>query len=101
MIQYTIELSHEAETDIEEVYQYIAYDIMAPQTAIDYYIGIFDMIAKLTYLGDVFAVSQRDYVQARWGPDARTIVYKNMTIIYNLVGNTALVRRVIASSMVL
>jgi plasmid stabilization system protein ParE len=101
MVQYTIHLSTEAEADMNEVYQFIAYEIMAPQTAIDYYIGIHDTIRKLSYIGDSLAIHPRDYVQSRWGPEARTLSYKNMTIIYNIIGDVVLVRRVIASSMVL
>jgi plasmid stabilization system protein ParE len=101
MKQYAISVSNEADSDIDAVYDYIASELMAPQTAIDYRNGIHDTIAKLIYLGGILAINSRDYVQAHWGPDARTISYKNMTIIYNLIGDTVLVRRVIASSMVL
>ncbi|GHT23713.1 hypothetical protein FACS189430_07430 [Bacteroidia bacterium] len=101
MPPYLINISAEARRDILDTYKYIAHVLFEPDTADKYQKGILDCIAKLAFHGGAFAISQRAYVQYCWGPEARTISYKNMTIVYNLIGNMVLVRRVIASSMVL
>ncbi|MDR1719871.1 MAG: hypothetical protein LBR67_07135 [Dysgonamonadaceae bacterium] len=58
MKQYGIQISPEAAKDIERVYIYIAYEILAPQTAVEYYMGIFRTIRRLSTVGASFAVSQ-------------------------------------------
>jgi hypothetical protein len=35
-----------------------------------------------------------------YGPEARTITYKKMTIVYNVSGDYIIVRRVVAGSLI-
>jgi plasmid stabilization system protein ParE len=101
MPKFIINISAEARNDIQDTYRYIAYVVFEPDTAETYQDGILDTINSLADTADIFAISQRDYVQKHWGPDAHTITYKKMTVIYNIIDKVVLVRRVIASRMVL
>ncbi|GHT42413.1 hypothetical protein FACS189437_10320 [Bacteroidia bacterium] len=101
MINYTIYLSPEAENDIYAVYDYIAYTIIAPKTAIDYRNGIYNCIRKLSTYGGSIAINQREYLRKKYGSKVRTIDYKKMTIVFNVMNDIILIRRVIASSSVL
>ena len=93
-------ITPEAEDDIVELCNYIAFDVMAHNTAIRYYIGIYDTIKKLSVVGAMLPVSQQRYLRKRYGEDVRTISYKNTTIVYNIIGNVVYVRRVTASSLI-
>jgi plasmid stabilization system protein ParE len=99
-ITYSVIISPAAEADIDDVYNYITFEAMAPETAIQYYFGIYDAIKHLSVVGAVLPVSQRPYLRKRYGMDVRTVNYKKMTIIYNIVGNVAYVQRVMASSLI-
>jgi hypothetical protein len=55
---------------------------------------------KLSLLPDLFATSQNEYVQKLYGPGARTVHYKKMTIVYSIVGDMVLIRRIIPGSTI-
>ena len=93
-------ISEDARADIDKVVNYIAFEVMNEDAAVAYRNGIIDTIAKLSYLGELLAYSQQPYIQKRFGMFARTIVYKKMTIIYNVINGVAYVRRVIPSKMI-
>jgi len=44
--------------------------------------------------------SQQPYIQKHFGMFARTVTYKKMTIVYNVLNSVAYVRRVIPSKMI-
>jgi len=48
----------------------------------------------------MLAYSQQPYIQKHFGMFARTITYKKMTIVYNVLNGVAYVRRVIPSKMI-
>jgi plasmid stabilization system protein ParE len=98
---YTIQISPEVDKDIDNVYNYIAHKLMAPMTAIAYRNGIYDTIKRLETIGGVLAINQRKHLQRNYGPGARTITYKRMIIVFNVIDNVILIRRVIAGQMVL
>ena len=100
MPNYAIEFSLTAKDDINDTYNYIAYVLFEPLTAEKYIEGLYKAIGKLKIYGGSIAPSRRASVQKRYGPNARTIIYKKMTIIFNLKGNMILIRRVIASSLI-
>jgi plasmid stabilization system protein ParE len=90
----------EAETDIDDIFRYITFRLMAPETAIKYKDGIIHEIYKLTFTGDIYPISRHESIQRRYGPDARTATYKKMTIIFNVMDDIVLVRRVMAGSLI-
>jgi plasmid stabilization system protein ParE len=95
MPQYTIYYTSKAKTEIAALRHYIVDELMTPLIADKYIDGILDKINSLTDIADIFAPSQLEYLQQRYGYDVRTITYKKMTIVYNIV------RRVMASSLIL
>ena len=97
---YIVRLLPRAYNDIEALYLYIAEEVFSPIAADKYVDGIYNKINSLSILGGSYAISQRQYIQNLYGPDARTVTYKKMTIVYRLVDNFALVQRVIASSLI-
>ena len=95
-----VDISEEADEDIYRVVAYIAFEAMNEPAAVRFYVGITDTIAKLSYLGEVLAYSQQPYIQKHFGMFARTIAYKKMTIVYNVLNGVAYVRRVIPSKLI-
>jgi predicted metal-dependent hydrolase len=101
MPSYTIRLLPDAMNDIEEIYHYIAFVVREARTADKYVNGIMEKITVLAYVADCFAPHPRKYIQVKYGPDARTITYKKVTIIYTIQDDHVFIRRVIASSLIL
>jgi len=60
-----------------------------------------DKIDSLKINASLFAPSSREFLKLRYGPDVYTINYKKMVIVYNIDGNTAVIRRVMAGGLVL
>jgi plasmid stabilization system protein ParE len=101
MIYYTIYLLSEADQDIEELYDYIAYVLKEPVTALDYRDGIYYAIKKLAIYGGSLAISQRGYLRKHYGSTVRTVTYKKMAIIYSVIDNIILILRVMPGSLIL
>jgi plasmid stabilization system protein ParE len=91
----------EADCDMDGVFDYIAYELFMPETALRYRNGIIDAINRLSVHGASLPISSSDSLKSLYGPFVRTTTYKKITIIYNVVGNKIIVRRVIAGSMIL
>ena len=50
--------------------------------------------------GEMLPFSRQPYIQKRFGAFARTIAYKKMTIVYEVISGVAYVHRVIPSKMI-
>jgi plasmid stabilization system protein ParE len=100
MSPYNIRFTPIAEQDLNELYDYVAYELSLPITAQKYRAGILETIDSLAEYADAHPISQREYLQAFYGPFARTIRYKKMSIIYNIIGSQVLIRRIIAGSLI-
>jgi plasmid stabilization system protein ParE len=98
--EYSIVISPEAEADVDGIYAYIAFEVMAPETAVRYYMGLYDTIQHLAIVGGALPVSQQPFLRKRYGTDVRTVHYKKITIIYNLIGEVVYIRRIMASSLI-
>jgi hypothetical protein len=101
MKTYNIHFTQKADDDILYLYDYIAYQLAMPDTAFKYFKGKFAAINKLRITGASYAVSQRESLKIKYGANVRTITYKRMTIIYNIVNDIVLIRRVMPNSMVI
>jgi plasmid stabilization system protein ParE len=82
------------------IYDHIAIDLQMPDTAAKYYNEIKRKIETLSYTAGMYAISPYPYIQNRYGPNARTVVYKKYTIIYNVEAGMVIIRRIIAGSMI-
>jgi plasmid stabilization system protein ParE len=101
MKTYTIRYTMEAKHDIGDIFRYIDNELSEPETAKKYRNGIVEACEKLRIYGGSLAISQREYIQNRWGPAARTITYKKMVIIFNVINDIILIRRVIAGNLII
>ncbi|GHT17650.1 hypothetical protein AGMMS4956_21160 [Bacteroidia bacterium] len=99
-MKYPVYISFEAKMDIEELYDYIAYKIFAPMTAVRYRMGLLDAIDGLSFYGASITISPNRNIQRLYGFGTRVTYYKKMAIIYNFDGNVIYVRRIIASAMI-
>jgi plasmid stabilization system protein ParE len=101
MTTYDIIFSPEAEDDMLRVYYHIAYELSQPYAAIKYFDGMKDAVEKLRITGASYAVSQRESLKVKYGADVRTVTYKKMTIVYNIVDDIIFIRCIMPGSMVL
>ena len=92
--------SEQAERDMQNVYDYIAFEILLPHTAVKYFNDLLDTIDKLKTTGKLLAYSQNNFLTSNYGADVRTINYKRMTIVYKVIGKNVVVLRVIAGSLI-
>ena len=100
MKKYQILFKPEAKTDIDTLYFYIAHELMSPRTADNYIDGIIDKIESLMFTAEIYVINTREYIQRLYGPEARTIIYKKMTIIYNVEDENVMIRRIVPSAMI-
>ena len=84
MKRYSVYLTYEAKQDINAIYYYIAEELMLSLTANNYYGGILYAIRNLVTTAGIYAFSQNEFIQSRYGKESRTIRYKKMVIIYNI-----------------
>ena len=101
MRKYSVRLSSKASDDVDALYRYIAEEIFAPVIADKYVDGIYETIHKLTWLASSLAVSENEYLRRLYGAEVRTIRYKKMTVVYNIIADVVYIRRVMASSLIL
>ena len=92
--RYKIQILPETTMDIDDVYYYIAYNKFLPDTARKYRQGIYETIEKIAWLGDKIGVSLNENLQQKYGYGVKTMIYKKMTIIYNVMDDHVFVRRV-------
>ena len=86
--------------DIENVHDYIAYELFEPVTADKYLRGIYDAIKHLSLYGAGIAVSENDSLLKLYGSSVRNINYKKMAIIYTIENNEIIIQRIIAAAMI-
>jgi plasmid stabilization system protein ParE len=90
----------EAETDVDVLYDWITFELHQPLTADRYITGLDEAIRQLVIYADSIAFSRYDYIQSRYGPNARHIIYKKMVIIYTITGNTIFIKRVMSANLI-
>ncbi|MDR2207226.1 MAG: type II toxin-antitoxin system RelE/ParE family toxin [Flavobacteriaceae bacterium] len=101
MRRYIVRITDSAFQDIENVHDYIAYELFEPITADKYIRGIYDAIRHLSFYGVGVAVSERESLLLQHGSTVRNINYKKMAIIYTVENETIIVQRIIAAALIL
>ena len=96
--RYGILITPEAENDIDNIYDFIAFDLGYTNTAEKYVDGITDTIYGLALTGNMVAFNGRKSLQQKYGRNVRTARYKKVSIIYTVRENLVVVHSVIASS---
>jgi plasmid stabilization system protein ParE len=101
MRKNVVKITNTALQDIDNVHDYIAYELFEPITADKYIRNIYETIKYLTLYGASIAVSERDSLLSQYGSTVRNIQYKKMAIIYTVENNNIIVQRIIAASLIL
>ena len=100
MRKTVVRISDTALQDIENVHDYIAFELFEPITADKYIRGIYDSIKYLSIYGISIGISDRDSLLAQYGLTVRNINYKKMAIIYTVENNNIMIQRIIAASLI-
>ena len=101
MRKYVVKIKDTALQDIENIHDYIAYELFEPITADKYIRGIYDAIKHLSLFGANIAVSERDFLLSQYGSTVRNINYKKMAIIYIVENNEIVIQRITASTLII
>jgi plasmid stabilization system protein ParE len=101
MRKSVVRIADTALQDIENVHDYIAYELFEPITADKYIRGIYDAIKHLSHYGANIAVSERDFLVSQYGSTVRNINYKKHAIIYTIENHEIIVRRILTASLIL
>jgi len=101
MYKHVVKITDKALQDIENVHDYIAYELFEPITADKYIRGIYDAIKHLSYYGASIAVSERDYLLSQYGLTVRNINYKKISVIYTIEDNEIIIQRIMAAALII
>ena len=101
MRKYLVKITDIALQDIENVHDYIAYELLEPITADKYIRGIYDAIKHLSLYGASVAVSERDSLLSQYGLTVRNINYKKMAIVYTVGNGEITIQRIMAAALIL
>jgi plasmid stabilization system protein ParE len=96
-----VRITDTALQDIENVHDYIAYELFEPITADKYIRSIYGAIKHLSFYGVSVAVTERDFLLTQYGSTVRNINYRKMAIIYTVENNEIVIQRIIAASLIL
>ncbi|MDR0414239.1 MAG: hypothetical protein LBH84_02330 [Prevotellaceae bacterium] len=100
MKTYSILISPEAKADVEDFFKHICFVYKQPLQAVRNRIDLYQALEGLSFYADSIAVSQSNYIQSRFGPAARCINHKKMTVIYVVYGDYVYVKRVVHSALI-
>lgn len=95
MKQYTVEITAEALADMEQLYNYIAYVLQAPENAMGQYNRIADAILKLDELPERFRIMDSEPERAK---EIRRMLVDNYSVFYVIQGNRVIVTDVLYSA---
>ncbi len=101
MRKNVVNITDTAFQDIENVHDYIAYELFEPITADKYIRGIYNAIKHLSIYGASVAVSEKESLLLQYGLTVRNINYKKMAIIYTVENNIIIIQRIMAASLIL
>ena len=96
-----VRITDTALQDIENVHDYIAYELFEPITADKYIRSIYDAIKHLAFYGASVAVSEREFLLSKYGATVRNINYKKMAIIYTVENKWIIIQRIVAATLIL
>ena len=99
MKKYTIIITKTAQADMRKFHNFICKVYKQKATAKHYRNGILRTARKLA--GYAGSLGRNEYVQKKFGMEARHITYKKMAIIYVIKDDVVYVRRIIPSSLII
>lgn len=95
MKEYKVEITKEALSDMEAIYEYIENELLAPEYAIGQYNRIANAILKLSYFPEKYRVMQSEK-ERQW--EMRRMVVDNYSVFYLIRGERVIVTNVLYSA---
>ncbi len=95
MKEYKVEITKEALSDMEAIYEYIENELLAPEYAIGQYNRIANAILKLSYFPEKYRVMQSEKERQR---EMRRMVVDNYSVFYLIRGERVIVTNVLYSA---
>lgn len=95
MKQYTVEITDEALADMEEIYNHIAYVLLAPENAMGQYDRIADEILKLDVFSERFRIMDSEPEHAK---GIRRMLGDNYSVFYVIRDDRVIVTDVLYSA---
>lgn len=99
MKTFCVEVSEDAQNDIISLIDYIENTYKAPLTAEKYLKGLYRIIFSLENYAESIQISNQKSV-LKYGMNAKSVVYKNVVVIYTVHGNKAIIRAVTAGKLI-
>jgi plasmid stabilization system protein ParE len=100
MRKYIITISDDAAMDIYDLIYYIRDELSEPLTARRYHDKLIETIQKLSIYAGSIAISQSNFIQSQYGPNARRVNFKKLAIIYIIDGDYVYIQRIIPGSLI-
>lgn len=95
MIQYTIVITDEALADMEQLYHYIAFNLLSPENAIGQYNRIAEAILKLGMLPERFSIMDSEPEHSK---EIRRMLVDKYSVFYVIQGEKVTVTDVLYSA---
>lgn len=92
---YIVQITDEALQNMEEIYNYVAIELLAPDAAMNLYNKIADEIMKLNYLPDKIRIMDSEPEDSR---QIRRMLVDNYSIFYVIKGDQVIVTNVLYSA---
>lgn len=95
MNQYTVEITEEALSDMQQIYNYIAYVLLAPENAMGQYNRIADEILKLNVFPERFRIMDSEPEHSK---EIRRMSVDNFSVFYVIKKEKVIVTDVLYSA---
>jgi len=99
MKKFRVAVSLNAQNDLDELTNFIAFELKSPLTALRYTNGIIAEMKKLSFHASSISISTHKFI-LQYGKYARHVTYKKHAIIYTIQGDNVVIEGVIASSLI-
>lgn len=99
MRKYRVAVSQNAQNDLNDLTNFIAFELKSPITSLRYTNGIIAEMKKLSLHAGSISISTQRFV-LQYGISARHVNYKKHSIIYTIRGEYVIIERIIASGLI-
>lgn len=95
MKQYTLQITDEAITDMEQLYNYIAYNLLSPENVIEQYNRIADRILTLDIMPERNRVMDSEPEHSK---EIKRMLVDNYSVFYVIKGESVIVTDILYSA---
>lgn len=95
MKQYKVKITNEALADMEQIYNHIAYVLLAPKNAMEQYNRIADEILKLNTFPECFQIMDSEQEHSK---EIRRMLVDNYSVFYVIKEDAVIVTNVLYSA---